>query len=97
MLLEESERLLLSFFCHKVEKVIAKRLIKAAKTPFKGRLLPISNPKTRAAPKKPKTIPIHCNFDIFSFNKGPAKMFVNTGCNVTIKAVIPVGIPIEIE
>ena len=41
--------------------------------------------------------PIHCFPVTLSFSMGPLNALVNTGCNVTIKAAIPVGIPIEIE
>ena len=67
-MLEESGKLLLNFFCQSVENVSAKRLIKAAKTPFKGKLLPISKPRTRLAPANPNIIPIHWGFVIFSLS-----------------------------
>ena len=97
MLLTESGRLLLNFFCHIVELVIAIRATMVAIKPSKGILEPISKPNTNVAPIKPKKTPIHCFKDTFSFNIGPLKAFVRIGCRVTINAAIPVGIPIEIE
>ena len=97
MLLTDKGRLLLILFCHKVEVVIANNATKEAITPITGRLIPISKPKTKAAPKKPSITPVHCLRDTFSFKNLPAQALVKIGCNVTIKAAIPVGIPIEIE
>ena len=47
-------------------------------------------------PIKPNNIPIHCFLETSSFKIGPAKALVKIGCRVTIKAVIPVGIPFDI-
>ena len=62
-----------------------------------GKFELISIPKTKAAPIKPRKTPIYCLKEIFSFKKGPARILVNIGCSVTIKAAIPVGIPFDIE
>ena len=53
MLLTDKGKLLLIFFCHKVEVVIANRAIKDDTTPITGSFEPISNPKTKAAPINP--------------------------------------------
>ena len=97
MLLTDRGKLVPIFFCHKVEVVIANNAIKEAITPTTGRLIPISKPKTNAAPKKPSTTPNHCLKEIFSPKNLPAKAFVKIGCKVTINAAMPVGIPIETE
>ena len=55
MLLTDKGKLLPIFFCHIVEVVIANNATKEAKTPIVGRLVPISKPKTNAAPKKPSS------------------------------------------
>ena len=96
-LLTDSGKLFPIFFCHKVELVIAINATNDDKTPITGKFEPTSNPKTNAAPIKPSKAPVHCLKDTFSFKIGPAKTLVKTGCNVTINAVIPVGIPTEIE
>ncbi len=62
MLLTDSGKLLLIFFCHKVEVVIAKRAMKEDITPIIGRLDPISKPKTNTEPKKRKKTPAHTHF-----------------------------------
>ena len=90
-------KLLLNFFCHNVEKVIASNAIIVATNPAVCILEPISKPKTSAAPVNHNKTPTHCLVETFSFNIGPLKAFVRTGCRVTINAAIPVGIPIEIE
>ena len=97
MLLTDNGKLLLNFFCQRVEEVIAISAIKAAKIPITGNVVPTSKPKTKAAPTNPRTTPIHCFQVTFSFNIGPAKAFVNIGWRVTIKAAIPVGKPFETE
>ena len=88
---------MLFFFCHKVAAVTDIKEINAAITAPVGRFDPISKPKTKIAPKKPKKTPAHCLHVIFSFNNGPAKALVSIGCNVTINAAIPVGNPFETE
>ena len=97
MLLTDKGKLLLSFFCHIVEVVIANKAIIVATNPIIGMLEPMSNPKTNAAPVKPSKTPTHCLRETFSSKMGPLKAFVRIGCNVTIRAAIPVGIPFEIE
>ena len=97
MLLTDSGKLVPIFFCHKVEVVIANKAIKEAITPITGRLVPISKPKTNAAPKKPSITPIHCLKETSSFKNLPAKELVKIGCKVTINAAIPVGTPTETE
>ena len=97
MLLTDNGKLLLILFCHKVEVVIANNATKEATTPITGRLVPISKPKTNAAPKKPSITPIHCLKETFSSKNLPAKALVKIGCKVTINAAIPVGIPTETE
>jgi len=97
MLLTERGRLLFIFFCHNVELVIANKAINDDTTPMIGRLEPTSNPKTNTAPANPSTTPTHCLKETSSFKNFPAKALVKIGCKVTINAVIPVGIPIEIE
>ena len=97
MLLDDNGRLLSAFFCQRVENVIANKLINAAITPNIGKDSPISKPNTKAAPVNPKIIPIHWDIFTFSFNNGPAKILVKTGWRVTISAVMPVGMPIDIE
>ena len=97
MLLTGKGRFTLIFFCQRVAADTDNRETKAATTPIVGRFDPISKPKTNTAPKKPNKTPIHCFQVTFSFNIGPAKMFVKIGCRVTIKAAIPVGKPFEIE
>ena len=96
-MLTDKGKLLLIFFCHKVEVVIASRATKEAITPKTGRLDPISKPKTKAAPINPRITPIHCLKVTFSPKNFPAKALVKIGCKVTINAAIPVGIPIETE
>ena len=97
MLLTDRGKSVPIFFCHTVEVVIASNAIKEAIIPITGRLVPISTPKTNAAPKKPSITPIHCLKETFSPKNLPAKAFVKIGCRVTINAAIPVGIPIETE
>ena len=75
-MLTDKGKLLLIFFCHKVEVVIANRAIKEAITPKTGRLDPISKPKTKAAPINPRITPIHCPKETFSFKNFPAKALV---------------------
>ena len=48
-------------------------------------------------PTKPIKIADHRFQPTYSLRKGPAKAFVKIGCIVTISAVIPVGIPFEME
>ena len=96
-MLTDKGKLLLIFFCHKVEVVIANRAIKEAITPKTGRLDPTSKPKTKVAPINPRITPIHCLKVTFSSQNFPAKALVKIGCRVTINAAIPVGIPIETE
>ena len=67
-MLTDRGRLLLSFFCHKVEKVIANNAIIVATNPTVGISEPISKPKTSAAPEKPNNTPIHCLNETFSSN-----------------------------
>ena len=71
--------------------------MKEAIIPMVGRVPPISKPNTNADPINHKTTPIHCFQPTCSFRKGPDKAFVKIGCIVTISAVMPVGIPFEIE
>ena len=97
MLLTDKGKLLLIFFCHKVEVVIANNAMKEDITPITGRLDPISKPKTKAAPIKPSITPIHCLKETSSFKNLPARALVKMGCKVTINAAMPVGIPIETE
>ena len=97
ILLTGRGKLFVIFFCHKVAAVTDIKEINVAITPIVGRLDPISNPKTKIAPKKPKRTPTHCLHVTFSFNRGPAKQLVSIGCNVTINAAIPTGKPFEIE
>ena len=80
-----------------VEEVIANKAIIPAIIPSIGKDFPTSKPITRTDPINPKNIPIHCFNKIFSFKKGPAKIFVSIGCKVTIKATIAVGNPTKIE
>jgi len=80
-----------------VELVIANSAIKDEITPIVGKLEPISEPKTRAAPEKPNKIPVHCLKDTFSFKIGVAKALVKIGCKVTIRATVPVGMSFETE
>ena len=96
-LLTDNGKLFEIFFCNIVELVIAINAIKDDITPIKGKSLPISNPKTSKAPMKPKKIPTHCLIETISFKILLAKALVNIGCKVTIKAVTPVGIPMETE
>ena len=65
--------------------------------PIVGRVTPISTPRTNAEPINPKATPNHCFHPTCSLRKGPAKAFVKIGCIVTISAVMPVGIPFDIE
>ena len=65
--------------------------------PIVGRAPPISTPNTSAEPINPRATPIHCFHPTCSLRKGPAKAFVKIGCIVTISAVMPVGIPFEME
>ena len=88
---------MLNFFCQIVEDVIAINAIIVAINPNKGISCPTSNPKTSAAPINPSNTPIHCFRVTFSPRIGPLNALVKIGCNVTIRAAIPVGIPIEIE
>ena len=97
MLLTGRGKLFVIFFCHKVAVVTDIKEINVAITALVGRLEPMSKPKTRIAPKKPKRTPVHCLHVTLSFNRGPAKILVSIGCNVTIKAAIPVGSPFAIE
>ena len=97
ILLTGKGKLLVIFFCHKVAAVTDNKEIKVAITAVVGRLDPISNPKTKTAPKNPKKTPVHCIQETFSFKSGPARALVSTGCKVTINAAIPVGKPFEIE
>ena len=68
-----------------------------ATRPINGIFVPTSRPRTKDAPINPSKTPNHCFEETFSPKIGPLSAFVRTGCNVTIKAAIPVGIPIEIE
>ena len=97
MLLTDKGKLLLIFFCHKVEVVIANKAIKEDITPIIGNFEPISKPKTKPAPKNPSITPIHCLKETSSFKNLPAKALVKIGCKVTINAAIPVGTPTETE
>ena len=97
ILLIDKGRLLLNFFCHNVENVIANNAITVATSPAVGILEPTSKPSTRPAPTNPNKTPSHCLRDTFSFNIVPLNAFVRTGCRVTINAAMLVGIPIEIE
>ena len=97
ILLTDKGKFKLIFFCQRVAIVTDIREIKAAKIPIVGRFEPISKPKTKIAPRKPSNTPLHCFNVIFSLSRGPAKILVRIGCKVTIKAVIPVGTPFEIE
>ena len=97
ILLTDKGRLLLIFFCHNVDAVIAIKAIIVATNPAIGISEPISKPRTKVAPIKPSKTPIHCFIDTFSFKIGPLKAFVSIGWSVTIRAAIPVGIPFEIE
>ena len=65
--------------------------------PIVGRVPPTSTPRTNAEPINPKATPNHCFHPTCSLRKGPAKAFVKIGCIVTISAVMPVGIPFDIE
>ena len=91
------DKLLLSFFYHKVALVTASKDIKTPIIAIVGKVVPISKPITIMAPKKPNMTPIHCLAETFSFNSGPAKALVKTGFRVTIKAAMPVGKPLDIE
>ena len=77
--------------------VTANKEIKTAIIPIVGKVVPISNPRTIAAPKKPIITPIHCLIETFSFNNGPARALVKTGLSVTINAAMPVGRPFDME
>ena len=79
MLLTDKGKLLLNFFCHIVELVIAIRAIIVAIKPARGILDPTSKPNTKAAPINPKITPTHCFKDTFSFKIGPLKAFVRIG------------------
>ena len=72
-------KLLLNFFCQSVAEVTDIKAIKALKTPIIGKDVPISKPKTKNAPKKPRITPIHCFKLIFSFNIGVANILVKIG------------------
>ena len=80
-----------------VDVVIAISATIVATNPNKGMSEPTSKPKTNAAPINPRKTPIHCFRVTFSPSIGPLSALVKTGWSVTIKAAIPVGIPIEIE
>ena len=97
ILLTDNGKLLLNFFCQRVEAVIATSATIDAKIPIIGNVLPTSYPKTKHAPKNPKITPIHCFHVTFSLSIGPASAFVNIGWSVTIKAAMPVGKPFETE
>ena len=56
-----------------VEVVIAIKATIVAILQTQEGLDPISKPKTKAAPIKPKKTPIHCLIDTFSSNIGPLK------------------------
>ena len=71
--------------------------IMVATKPSIGMSDPTSHPKTIAEPIKPKIIPNHWLNETFSPKIGPLKIFVSTGCRVTINAAIAVGMPIDIE
>ena len=96
MLLTDKGKLLLNFFCHKVENVIASNAIIVAINPTVGILEPKSKPSTSPAPTNPKKTPNHWLAETFSFKIGPLNIFVRIGWRVTINAAIAVGIPIEI-
>ena len=89
MLLTDKGKLLLNFFCQRVEEVIAISATIEAKIPITGKVFPISNPSTKHAPIKPRITPIHCFHVTSSFKKGPASIAVNIGCKETIIAVVP--------
>ena len=97
ILLTDKGKLLLIFFCHNVDEVIAIKAIIVATKPIIGISEPTSKPKTNVAPTNPSKTPIHCLIDTFSFKIGPLRAFVKIGWSVTIRAAIPVGIPFEIE
>ena len=97
MLLTDKGKLLLSFFCHNVEEVIANNATNEDIIPIVGNVFPISKPKTKAAPIKPNRTPIHCFHVTFSFKIGPANAFVKIGWRVTINAAMPVGKPFDTE
>jgi len=86
-----------NFFCNKVADVIDAKAINDAMIPTEGKLSPKSKPRTIAAPVNQSITPTHCLQPTFSFKIGPANAFVRIGCIVTIRAVIPVGIPRETE
>ena len=87
----------LNFFWKRVADVIDIKAMKEAIIPMVGRVPPISTPNNNAAPINHKTTHIHCFQPTCSLRNGPAKAFVKIGCIVTISAVMPVGIPFEIE
>ena len=87
----------LYFFWKSVADVIESNAMNDAIIPIVGNVTPISTPKTIADPIKPKITPSHCFQPTYSLRKGPARAFVRTGCIVTISAVMPVGIPFEME
>ena len=60
MLLTDNGKLLLNFFCQIVENVIADKAISVATKPMIGISEPISMPRTRVAPIKPRITPNHC-------------------------------------
>ena len=60
MLLTDKGKLLLNFFCHNVEEVIAINAMNEGIMPSVGNIFPISRPKTKAAQRKPKITPTHC-------------------------------------
>ena len=78
-MLTDNGKLLLNFFCQRVEAVIATSATIDAKIPIIGNVLPTSYPKTKHAPKNPKITPIHCFHVTFSLSIGPASAFVNIG------------------
>ena len=71
--------------------------MKEAIIPIVGRAPPISTPNTNADPRNPRATTIHCLHPTCSLRKGQDKAFVKIGCIVTISAVMPVGIPFDIE
>ena len=92
----KKSRLILMHQTHS-NKVIEIKDIIVAISPKSGILEPKSIPKTKDAPTNPNKTPIHCFKFTFSLSIGPLNIFVKIGWRVTIKAAIPVGIPIEIE
>ena len=65
--------------------------------PINGSSPPNLGQTTKTTPKKPRKIPNHLSYVIFSLIKYIARIHVKTGCKDTINDDIPAEVPFVIE